>query len=90
MTKSHRVIHPANHKIMNQPPENWVIVFRSTSEFEVDVVKAMLADNNVTSEMINTHDHTFEGSNINMEIGLYVHKNDLDLAQKIIKASDIE
>lgn len=75
---------------MNQPPDNWVIVFRSTSEFEVDVVKAMLADNNITSEMINSHDHSFEGANLTMEVGLYVHKNDLEKAQKIIKASEIE
>ncbi len=75
---------------MNQPPDDWVIVFRSTSEFEVDVVKAMLADSGINAEMINSHDHTFEGSNLTKEIGLYVHKNDLESAQKVIKAADVE
>ena len=75
---------------MNQPPEGWTLVFRSTSEFEVDVVKAMLADNNILSEMINSHDHSFEGNNLSLEIGLYVPKDQLEAAQKIIKASEVE
>lgn len=70
---------------MNQPPENWALVFRSTSEYEVDIVKAMLADNSVMSEMINSHDHAFESLNVNKEIGLYVHKSELEKAAKIIK-----
>lgn len=75
---------------MNQPPENWVLVFRSTSEYEVDIVKAMLADNNVTSELINSHDHALDSLNHNKEIGLYVHKTDLDRAAKLIKDSEVE
>lgn len=75
---------------MNQPPENWTLVFRSTSEYEVDIVKAMLADNNIMSEMINSHDHALESLNMIKEIGLYVHKSELDKAAKIIKDSDRE
>lgn len=75
---------------MNQPPENWVLVFRSTSEYEVDIVKAMLADNSITAEMINTHDHSFDAINVAQEIGLYVHKQDLDKAVRVIKQSEIE
>ncbi|MEZ4721238.1 MAG: DUF2007 domain-containing protein [Flavobacteriales bacterium] len=75
---------------MNQPPDNWVIVFRSTSEYEVDIVKAMLADNSIMSETINSHDHTFDSLNVAREIGLYVHKNDLEKAIRVIKDSEIE
>lgn len=75
---------------MNQPPDNWVLVFRSTSEYEVDIVKAMLADNSVMAEMINSHDHILDSLNVNKEIGLYVHKSELDKAAKIIKDSEVE
>jgi len=74
---------------MNQPPENWVLVFRSVSEYEIDIVKAMLADNNVTGEIINTHDHMIDAINMSKEVGLYVHKNDLELATRLIKESEI-
>ena len=50
----------------------------------------MLADNDVVSEMINSHDHSFEVLNSTLEIGLYVHKNDLERAARIIKSAGIE
>lgn len=75
---------------MNRPPENWAMVFKSTSEYEVDVVKAMLADNNVVAESINNHDHSIDALNLAREIGLYVHKSELEKALEIIKEAEIE
>ena len=57
---------------------------------EIEKIKAMLADNDVVSEMINSHDHSFEVLNSTLEIGLYVHKNDLERAARIIKSAGIE
>ncbi|MEQ9188474.1 MAG: DUF2007 domain-containing protein [Cryomorphaceae bacterium] len=73
---------------MNQPPENWILVFKSTSEYEVNIVKAMLADNDITAEMISEADHAMDSLNFNREAALYVHKQDLDSAARIIKESD--
>ena len=75
---------------MNQPPENWVIVYKSTSEYEIDVVKAMLADHSITAEYLNNHDHAIGALTYSKEIALYVHKTELDKATQIIKNAEIE
>ena len=73
---------------MNQPPDNWVLVFKSFSEYEVNIVKAMLADNDIMAEMISESDHAIDALNMNREAALYVHKQDLDAATRIIKHSE--
>ena len=74
--------------MMNQPPENWVVVFKSTSEYEVNIVKAMLADHNIVAESISEADHMIDALNLNRETALYVHKNELEAATKVIKNSE--
>jgi type III secretory pathway lipoprotein EscJ len=73
---------------MNQPPENWILVFKSPSEYEVNIVKAMLADHDIVAEMISDADHSIDALNINREAALYVHKQDLDAATRILKQSE--
>ena len=73
---------------MNQPPDNWVVVFKSFSEYEVNIVKAMLADNDITAESISEADHMIDALNVNREAALYVHKDDLDRATRILKSSE--
>lgn len=75
---------------MNQPPENWVVAFQAATEYEADVVKALLADNDITSEMISVHDHMLDAINLSKGVGLYVHKDDLQRATEIINAAEIE
>lgn len=75
---------------MNQPADNWVIVFKSTSEYELTIVQAMLLENGITSEMISHQDHVFNALTQNQESALYVHKDQLDEATRIIKASEHE
>lgn len=75
---------------MNQPPEHWVLVFKSDSKYKIDIVKALLSDNSITSEEINSHDHMIDALNLMREIGLYVHQSDMDLARVIIKSSNVE
>lgn len=53
-------------------------------------MKALLADNNITSEVINTHDHMLDAINISREVGLYVHQTDFEQATRIIKEAEVE
>ena len=73
---------------MNQPPDNWIVVFKSASEYEVNIVKAMLADNDIMAEMLSDADHSIDALNINREAALYVHKQDLEAATHIIKETE--
>ncbi|MCO4805133.1 DUF2007 domain-containing protein [Salibacteraceae bacterium] len=75
---------------MNQAPENWVLVYKSTSEYRVDIVHALMDENKIESQIINTHDHTFDTLNVTKEVGLYVHKNDVEKASSLIKQSESE
>jgi hypothetical protein len=47
-------------------------------------------ENEIESQIINTHDHTFDTLNVTKEIGLYVHKNDVEKAASLIKQSESE
>ena len=75
---------------MNQAPENWVLVFKSTSEYRVDIRRAIMDENKIESQIINTHDHTFDTLNVTKEIGLYVHNKDVEKAAGLIKQSEGE
>lgn len=75
---------------MDQPAENWVLVLKSASEYELSIVQAMLSDNGIKAEMISHQDHVFNALTQNQESALYVHKSDLEEAAKIIKASERE
>ncbi|MBT3648390.1 MAG: hypothetical protein HN542_09145 [Flavobacteriales bacterium] len=75
---------------MNQPPEHWVLIYKSDSKYKIDLVKALLSDNSITSEEINSHDHMFDALNVMREIGLYIHQSDMDLAHVIIKSANVE
>ena len=75
---------------MNQPADNWVLVFKSTSEYELSIVQAMLSEKAIKSEMISSQDHVISALTQNQESALYVHKGDLEYATRIIKASERE
>ena len=51
---------------------------------------ALMDENKIESQIINTHDHTFDTLNVTKEVGLYVHKNDVEKASSLIKQSESE
>ncbi len=73
---------------MDQPAENWVVVFKSASEYELSIVQAMLSENDIKAEMVSHQDHVFNALTQNQESALYVHKGQLEEATRIIKASE--
>lgn len=73
---------------MDQPAENWVVVFKSASEYELSIVQAMLSENDIKAEMVSHQDHVFNALTQNQESALYVHKGQLEEASRIIKASE--
>lgn len=72
---------------MNQSADNLVLVFKSTSEYELSIVQAMLSEKTFKSEMISSQDHVINVLTQNQESALYVHKDDLEDTTRIIKAS---
>lgn len=70
---------------MNHQAKNWVPIFKSFSESEVNIVKALLADNDIMAEAISSADHSIDSLNLNEPSTLYVHEQDLEAAQEIIQ-----
>lgn len=70
---------------MNQPPDNWKPVFRSTSDAEVSIVRAYLADNGIESEPLSSHDSVLPVLNDGSETVLYVHRDNEPAARDLIQ-----
>jgi hypothetical protein len=71
---------------MASPYPDWVVVYTSTLPHKVNIVKAVLEDNNIQSVEINRKDsaYTFIG-----EIDLCVHKKDSILSEFLIKSNEL-
>jgi Putative prokaryotic signal transducing protein len=60
---------------------NWVCIYSSKLAHKVEIVKAVLADNNINSVIVNKQDSAY----LFGEIELHVHPDDSMLAIQIIK-----
>lgn len=65
---------------------DWVMVYASTFPHKINIVKAVLEDQQIASFEVNKKDssYTFMG-----DIELYVNEKDSILAQFIIKTNDL-
>ena len=69
--------------VQNDP--DWIMIYSSTQAHKVNIVKAVLEDNQIRSFELNKMDSvTFIG-----DIDLYVHKNEEVLARFLIKTHDL-
>ncbi len=70
--------------VQNDP--DWVMVYTSTLPHKVNIVKAVLEDNQIKSFEVNRKDsaYIFIG-----EIDLFVHRNDEVLSQFLIKTHEL-
>ncbi|HNY59705.1 MAG TPA: DUF2007 domain-containing protein [Bacteroidales bacterium] len=65
----------------------WIVAYTSNNMYKVDLVKGLLLENGIKSEIMNKKDSVF----LTGEIELYVHPNDFKKAQRIIsERKDIE
>jgi len=71
---------------MTETNPGWVKIYVSTQPHKVEIVKAVLSDNNVESFEVNKKDssYTFMG-----EVDLYVHSRDAVLAEFLIKSNEL-
>ncbi len=70
--------------VQNDP--DWVMVYTSSLPHKVNIVKAVLEDNQIKSFEVNRKDssYTFMG-----EVDLFVHQNDEVLSRFLIKTHDL-
>ncbi len=66
---------------MNRSTDDWVKVFTAKEPYKIEIIKAMLKEQNIEAFEINKKDSAYVTIG---EIELYVHKNDQILAQMII------
>ena len=71
---------------MGDTGPDWVKVYTSSLPHKVNIVKAVLDDNQIPSMEVDRKDstYTFMG-----EVELYVHKENMILAEFIIKSNDL-
>ena len=62
--------------------KNWVKIFSSEKVIEVEIIKQMLFENNITAVIINKQDSSY---NMFGSIDLYVKENNKSIALKLIK-----
>ena len=60
---------------------NWVCIYSSKLIHKVEIVKAIFADNNINSVVVNKQDSAY----LFGEIELHVHPDDVILAIQLIK-----
>jgi galactitol-specific phosphotransferase system IIB component len=70
--------------VSNDP--DWVRVYSTTQPHKIEIVKAVLEDNQISAVEVNRKDsaYTFMG-----EIDLYVQSKDVVLAQFLIKNNEL-
>jgi hypothetical protein len=70
--------------VQNDP--EWTRVYSTTEPYKLEIVKAVLADNNIESVEVNKKDsaYIFIG-----DIELYVHQKDAVLASFIIQSNQL-
>jgi hypothetical protein len=71
---------------MEQNDPDWVMIYSTTLPHKINIVKAVLEDNQIKSFDVNKKDssYIFIG-----DIDLYVHKHDEVLARFLIKTHDL-
>lgn len=62
--------------------ENWEKVYTASKIFEIEIIKGLLADNDIESVEMNTKDSSF----LIGSIDLYVHRDDFEKASEIIRS----
>jgi hypothetical protein len=65
---------------------NWVSIYSSKHIHKVEIVKAVLLDNNIDSVVVNKQDSAY----LIGEIELHVHPNDVILAKRILNKKKFE
>ena len=61
--------------------KNWINIFKSSNPIEVEIVKQMLYENNITAVMINKQDSSY---NMFGSIDLYVKEESRTIALQLI------
>jgi len=71
---------------MDQNTTDWIMVYTSSLPHKINIVKAVLEDNQINSFEVNKKDsaYIFIG-----DIDLFVHKNDEVLSRFLIKTHDL-
>lgn len=71
---------------MDQNTADWIMVYTSSLPHKINIVKAVLEDNQINSFEVNKKDsaYIFIG-----DIDLFVHKNDEVLSRFLIKTHDL-
>lgn len=62
--------------------ENWEKVYSAAKMFEIEIIKGLLAENDIESVELSKKDSSF----LIGSIDLYVHKDDVDKASEIIRS----
>jgi len=71
---------------MVQHDPDWVLIYTSSLPHQINIVKAVLADNHIQSFEVNKIDSTYISIG---EIDLFVHRNDEVLTRFLIKTHDL-
>ena len=61
--------------------KNWINIFSSTNPIEVEIVKQMLGENNISAVMLNKQDSSY---NLFGTIDLYVKEKNKSIALQLI------
>jgi len=61
--------------------KNWVRIFTSTNYYQSEIVKQMLAENQITSVLLNKQDSSHRNFG---NIDVYIHQEDFSRAIEII------
>jgi len=61
--------------------KNWINIFSSANPIEVEIVKQMLGENNITAVMLNKQDSSY---NLFGTIDLYVKEENKSIALQLI------
>lgn len=64
---------------------NWICVYSSKNLYSVEIVKAVFADNNIDSVVVNKQDSSY----LFGEIELHVSEEDSDMAIQIINSEKL-
>ena len=67
--------------------ENWINIFSSVNPIEVEIVKQMLDENNITAVTLNKQDSSY---NLFGSIDLYVKKENRTIALQLIHKQNNE
>ena len=67
--------------------KNWINIFSSANPIEVEIIKQMLAENNIIAVVISKQDSSY---NMFGPIDLYVNKNNQEISLQLIHKQNNE